>query len=190
MNRETVARVFQMLSRAYPDYASRYLQGEEAVQTMRLYLRALEDVPDDVLEAATLDHIAQSAWWPKVSELRERCFRLVANEADLPDAYTAWGIVCRRLRERIPIYHNGRFHAPAPLHPLIEQAVRNLGGWGVLSASEEAVADRARFIDAYERLLSRERQRFMELPAVREARRALAECKQPKQIEENNGYGK
>lgn len=185
---EAIARVFQMLSRAYPDHASRYLAGDEAVQTMRLYQRMLGDVPDGVLEAAVLEHIAQSPFWPKVSDLRERCFRLMANEADLPDAYTAWGMVCRRLRERIPLYRDGQFHAPKPLHPLIEETVRNLGGWEALAASEEPVADRARFVDAYERLVHRERQRLMEFPAVRETRKALERQKR-EQIEGGKSDG-
>jgi len=187
MRSETIARAFKILSRAYPDYASKYLQGEEAVQTIRLYQRALDDVPDDVLEAAVLDHIANCPFWPKVSDLRKRCFDLMAGMADLPTPYEAWAKVRKRLKNRIPVFRNGKLHRPRPLPPLIEKAVMGIGGWDVLAASENGAADRARFIEAYTQLIERERRRAMELPAVRGARQRMVVGQTGGELEEGNG---
>jgi len=186
MSDETMAKVFMMLSRAYPDWASKYLQGEEGAQTMRLYARLLGDIPDDVLEAATLDHIANSPWWPKMDELRKRCVALMANITDLPSPYEAWALVCRYIRHpSVPRYHNGAIRDDQePLPPLIRRAMEGIGGEEALRMSENPAADRARFIEAYEALLEREHRRLAELPAVAEVRKRLRKFEE---LEDGNG---
>lgn len=159
---ETIARVFQVLSRAYPEYAAKYLQGEGAVQTLRLYQRMLDDIPDDVLERAALGHIAESPWFPHVSDLRGRCLGCMMPA--LPDAYEAWGMVCRYMRDRVPLYHNGRLYRAKPLPPIVKTAVERLGGWGVLEDGGDFVSNRARFVEVFERLVERERVAFRQLP--------------------------
>lgn len=156
---ETIARVFQLLSRAYPDYAAKYLQGEGAVQTMRLYQRMLEDIPDDILEGVVLEHIASSPWWPKVADLRGRCLARVVPA--LPDPYEAWEMVCRHLRERVPLFYNGQFYRARPLPPLVRQAVDWLGGWNALEDDGDFVSNRARFVEIFGRLVERERETFV-----------------------------
>lgn len=171
---ECVQNVFLMLSRAYPDYASRHLAGSEAVQTMQLYERALADVTDVSLEAATLDHITSSVFFPKIAELRERATSLLINELDLPTPAQAWGDVVARMHKSPTVYRDGQSYRRRPLLQIIEDAVRAVGGWSYLRASENAVSDRAQFLAAYQSLAIRERRRITEHPAVTEAREQIA----------------
>ena len=176
---ETVLKVFKMLSRAYPDYTAKNLAGAEAVETMRLYERAMEDMPDTALEAATLDHITSSQWWPKISELRERATGLLLNDLALPTAAEAWGMVVERLRKPATIYRDGQHYRLRPMAPLIEKTVHALGGWSYLRTSENSVADRARFLESYDILALRERRRVSEHPAVADARAQIAASREP-----------
>lgn len=154
-----------MLTRAYPDHAGKHLAGAEAVETMRLYQRILEDVPDSLLEAACVDHIAGSQWWPKPSELRERCLALATNQREAPTAIEAWGVA-----RRAAVSHHWQTGNPAI------DAVMGALGWRDFCASEldDEASWRARFVSGYEMYMQRQRTRDAEHPAVREARLALA----------------
>jgi hypothetical protein len=166
-----------MLSRAYPDHAGKHLAGLEAVETMRLYQRILEDIPDAIVESATIDHISSSQWFPKPSELRERCAALIANDADSIGGVEAWGVVVRRLAAPEKTWVNGVQYVRRPCDDVTERAVKAIGGWSYLNRSEDAMADRARFVEAYKDIVARERRKIAEHPVVTEARLALAERK-------------
>lgn len=172
---ETVGKVFKLLSRAYTDYASKHLRGGEAVETMRLYQRILQDIPDPVLETACVDHMASSQWWPKPSELRERCVSLMINERGGLAPSEAWGVVTRRLRVPERTIVNGVEYVRRPCDETTERAVEAIGGWMYLRHSEDAVADRARFLQAYSDIAARERRKIAEHPAVTETRLSIAE---------------
>lgn len=59
------------------------------------------------------------------------------------------------------------FIEPEWSHSLIGQAVRGIGGYAALCASENPTADRARFIEAYNSYLCRSRDEKAMLPEVR-----------------------
>ncbi len=60
----------------YYNYSDR--MNDTQLQT---YLSTLDDIPPEILELAAYDHIAQSQWFPKVSELREAAVRVQRNNA-------------------------------------------------------------------------------------------------------------
>ena len=82
-SQETLQKVLLMLSAAYPT-------TELAEQTPGLYYRLLADIPDDVLEMATIDHISRSPFYPKVSELRGAVVRINSGNGHHQTAIEAW----------------------------------------------------------------------------------------------------
>ena len=174
---ETIGKAFKMLSRAYVDYAAKNLRGTEAVETMKLYQRILQDMPDALVESACIDHMAESQWWPKPSELRERCVSLLVNDVAALGASEAWGVVLKRMRAPERTWIGGQEYVRRPCDDVTERAVAAVGGWTYLRHSEDGVADRARFLQAYTDIATRERRKVAEHPAVTETRTALAEGK-------------
>ena len=171
---ETIGKAFKMLSRAYVDYAAKNLRGTEAVETMKLYQRILQDMPDALVESACIDHMAESQWWPKPSELRERCVSLLLNDQGAQGASEAWGVVQRRLRVPDRTWVGGVEYVRRPCDEMTERAITAIGGWSYLRHSEDSVADRARFIEAYKDISTRERRRAAEHPAVTTTRTQIA----------------
>lgn len=185
----SIGRVFKMLSRAYPDHAAKHMAGSEAVETMRLYQRILDDIPDAVLETACVDHMASSQWWPKPSELRERCLSLLLNEQGAAGGPEAWGLVTRRLRVPDHTWIGGVEYVRRPCDELTERAVAAIGGWDYLRHSEDGVADRARFLEAYKDISSRERRRASEHPVVTEARLSIAQRRELQELSDGRTSG-
>jgi hypothetical protein len=159
-----------MLTRAYPDHAAKHLAGSEAVETMRLYQRILQDIPDNLVEAACVDHIAQSQWWPKASELRERAGALRFAKLDCLTPIEAWGVA-----KQCALSHNWNSG-----DPIIDRVMRSLG-WNDFCQSErdDEASWRARFMSGYEQLAEREYQRATEHPAVTEMRTQIAASREP-----------
>ena len=179
---ETIGRVFKLLSRAYVDYAAKHLRGTEGAETVRLYQRILDDIPDGVVETACVDHIADSQWWPKPSELRERCVSLLVNDVAALGASEAWGVVLKRMRAPERTWIGGQEYVRRPCDDVTERAVAAVGGWAYLRHSEDSVADRARFLQAYADIATRERRKVAEHPAVTETRLSIAERKHLREI--------
>jgi hypothetical protein len=100
------------------------------------------------------------AFAPTIGEIRGAVSDLRRASANVPSAYDAWQEVCRE------ILNTGSYGTPGFSSPLIERVVKNLG-WRNLCMSENQVADRARFVQAYEQLLERATTENMMLPEVR-----------------------
>jgi len=63
---ETVAKVLRLWAENWP--------GREVTpETVKLYQRALAEVPDDVLETAALECLKTCTFWPTVAETLARC---------------------------------------------------------------------------------------------------------------------
>lgn len=56
-----------------------YYDKEPSERQARIYLATLKDIDDQILEAAVLDHIAKSTWFPKVNELRQTAHAVITN---------------------------------------------------------------------------------------------------------------
>jgi hypothetical protein len=110
--------------------------------TIRIYGRVLADIEDDLLEKAALDCLSRVRFFPSPGELRDAAFAI--RRPQLPSAFEAWGEVVDQIRSV------GFYGTPSFSSPRIETAVRQVGGWQMLCLSENAVADRARFLEAYQ----------------------------------------
>jgi hypothetical protein len=135
--------------------------------TVEIYSRVLADIPDDLLQAATVQVLAAATFWPKPAELRKAAIGL-----RWPDELTgaeAWGRVHAYI---LKWPAGGRFvgdhHVDPPALPeRIQRAVNAVGGLAYLRTSENAVADRARFCDVYDVLVRRATEHAQMLPEVR-----------------------
>jgi len=137
--------------------------------TYEAYYRILKDIPADLLDGAALQAGSTSTFFPSASELRSAAFTLMEVAQGVPNAWDAWAEVCKSFGPY------GRARIPQWSHPLIKRAIDAIGGYIALCDSENAVADRARFVQAYEALLHRAQQDARMLPEVRMAVRRLAD---------------
>jgi len=152
---ETIFKCFKLLARAYPAQAEKL-----PAETPKLYEQLLVDIPDDILEAATLDHISNSDWFPMISQLRSAAVNITTGVDQFQLAAEAWGDVCRL------IIRYGRDREPEIENPITAQTIKALG-WRSLCMSTNQVADRARFIQAYDLYLQRYKRGATTLPQVR-----------------------
>jgi hypothetical protein len=144
----TLADVIQALGKL----AAMYPHGPELTEThFEAYHTILADVPPDVLEAAAISLGSRNKFFPAASELRAEAFSLVERADGEPCAYLAWDEVCRAISK------HGHREKPEWSQPIIGVALRTIGGYGNVCLSTNHTADRARFVDAYDRLVSRAR---------------------------------
>ena len=155
--KQDIARLVAITSAAYPAW-----QVNE--YTIEVYYQDLRDLPADLLFAAAAKARTNAArnlaFAPSTGEIRQAAAEILRSVQGVPSSYQAWQEVNRAM---IDI---GSYGTPAFSHPLIGQAVDALG-WRNLCMSENSVADRARFIQAYEQLAERTETEMMETPIVR-----------------------
>lgn len=180
-SQETVTEVVSMLFRSPLANKPKPLPGEtEAAMiknTIRIFHMALQDIDDDLLQAATIQHLTTEKWFPSIADLRGAAVGLMQRADDVPDAYTAWGQVKRAAQSgnyRIVAYtdDNGelayRERGGVEVHPLTQKAINALGGikeFAMASLDDEGQW-RARFIMAYEGYQRRAVDDIMTLPQI------------------------
>lgn len=145
MTKIEVAEVVAMLMAAYP-------QARFAEQTSAVYETLLRDLDHKLVQRACMSIIASSRFMPTIAEIRETCVNLKFGRKR--PGGDAWGDVTRAIkrygRDRVPGI-DFEFDDPLTGH-----AVTALG-WSELCSSDNAVADRARFIELYDGLDMNER---------------------------------
>jgi hypothetical protein len=149
-----ISKIVLMLVLAYPRQAV-------SKQTIGLYEKFLADIDQDMLEQAAKSHIATSQWFPTIAELRSAVTQIVSAAAKLPSAAEAWGEVVEQMKL------TGSYKRPTFSSPVIARLVDSFG-WQELCMSENAISDRARFIDAYDVMVKREQHTMTLLPETRE----------------------
>jgi hypothetical protein len=139
------------------------------------YQKLLRDLPFAVLDKAAWQAAANSPkFYPTAMDLRNATFELMEDASALPTEDEAWAEVSKSFGPY------GRYRgAPEWSHELIGYAIDAVGGYIPLCASENAVADRAHFKQAYRGLRERHRNAQRALPEVREAIARLAAGMQP-----------
>ena len=160
------SRIWQALVKSYPTWAKE-IGPAELAQTFLVYERLLTDIPPAILEAAVVQHVASSKWFPTIAELRQGAQALVAPQRTT--AMEAWGKVLDAMKSggaRMLPGGNG-YYPPEWDDPLIARVVTSMG-WIELCQSDNMEADRAHFMRAYDTLAQRESADAMMLPMVRE----------------------
>ena len=162
-DKKEIGKVLAVLAAAFPNFTL----TEERI---RLFELTLADIPFEVLEAGALRYITDSRFPPTIAEIREASFELLGGERHRLSGEEAWGEV-KRAMSSVGFYRTPEFSEPA-----IESAVAAVGGWKNLCLSEQAVADRARFIAAYGTISKRERGNARMLPAISQLEQRLLEA--------------
>lgn len=157
---DEVISVLEVLSAAYPTFNLR-------PGTVRVYVALLADVPAEVLAGASIQHMAESKFFPAVAELREMALRLGRQDKDDPGGLEAWRQVLDEVRRGVG--HPQVFKSTTITDRKILDSVACVGGWRMLATStdSEDIAHRARFVEAYNRYAERERQAAQMMPNVR-----------------------
>ena len=155
---------------------ARYPHGPELQEPhFKAYYQYLRDLPADTLTAAALKHSGR--FYPSASELRDATFELTDTADGTPNEDDAWAEVHKSFGPigTLAIYRG----LPDWSHPLIGYAIDAVGGYMTLCTSDNAVADRAHFKQAYRNLSTRHRSAQRALPEVRAAIARLAASRQP-----------
>ena len=158
-------RVLKILGDIYPSF---HLSSS----AIEVYVQMLSDIPGAILEQAALDHISRSTFFPAIAELRQAAFNILEAANPIPTDYEAWAEVQAEIRR---VGHSGK---PQFKNPLAAQVVEQLG-WRYLCFSENPVADRAHFVQAYQALAERQRYSTRRLQAVTQFIAALKAVSQP-----------
>lgn len=149
-----ITAILKGLADCYPNF-------ELKTETLKAYVKLLSDIDVQVLRAAAAQVATTSRFFPAISELRNAAFDIIENKAGIPAASEAWGEVCEMMRYAKPE------RCPDFSHKVIRRAVKAVGGWWELCNSTNATADRARFLEAYREIVSRDQEQARILPAVR-----------------------
>ena len=160
-----VLQVHSLLSINYPAQAAK-LNAADMQAQLALWVQLLGDLPGEVLKAAALQHMASSQWFPAVAELRQQAGAIVAPAAQT--AIEAWGTVTAAMASARYYRYADGFHEFPVFDDPITQKVVNAMGWGNLCGSEDATADRARFLQGYEAVAKRMQDDRQTLPVVRD----------------------
>ena len=161
-----ILRVIKLLGDVYPSY-------KLSSSAIEVYVRLLEDIPSQILELSALDHISHSTFFPSIAELRSAAFSIIEAADPIPTAYEAWSEVQVKIRQV------GHFNSPQFDNPLISHVVDQLG-WRYLCLSENPVADRAHFVQAYQFLAERQYSSAHRLRQVTEFISSLLSADHPK----------
>lgn len=169
-----IIKALKVLAAAYPNF-------ELPKETVGIYCRMLVDLDYDTLRAATLQCVSVYKFFPTVAEIRSAVTDLRMMASGVPSASEAWGEVVFQFRE------TGSYSTPIFSHPIIGEVVSRFG-WKNLCWSENQIADRARFIEAYNAQLVESRSRDRMLPEILEFvdRRLSVEEQEILEIEEKS----
>ena len=161
------AQLWTVLTAAYPGFKT-------PAATIEVYHRALADIDYTLAEAAVLDSVSKSRFFPTIAEIREAAARLAVGADSRKLALEAWGDVKRA------VYVCGRAgwdKAKKLLDHDTAEAIRALG-WLSFCDSEvdEEMSWRARFVEIYDQFQRRDVRNVQMLPAVREVQQARIEA--------------
>ena len=139
MDKQQFATIITGIKSAYP--ASKILADKES---MEFWFMMLGDIPYEVAENAVMEHICTNIYPPNIAELRKLCMERCKQP--LLSFDDAWGVV----QKAMSMY--GSWHpeeAFKTMDDLTLSVVKNLV-WTRMCQSENPVADRANFREAYE----------------------------------------
>ena len=168
-------QLWTVLTSAYPTFKT-------PAATIEVYALALSDLDYPLAEAAVLDAVSKSKFFPTIAEIREAAARLLVGADSAPQALEAWG----KVKQAVEIF--GRHGWAGAQKFLDERTAATIRAIGWLSFCDSEVSEemswRARFVELYDQYQRREVRQAQILPAVREvAQRQIEALKQMAQLE-------
>jgi hypothetical protein len=161
-SREAIKAVILYMKGSFPNYHPELDGKWNAIDVLLDQLGDLseEDLMIAVRAACTPGTGREFA--PSADEIRTALVHLRAHASNLPTAGEAWAAIMESFKRT-------SFSQPELLkHPMIQEAVRCMGGMNVIGMSEENMADRAHFLKIYEGLYNRALRDAAQLPIVTE----------------------
>lgn len=121
----STAEVLATLKDAYP---------RERIErsTLVVYVHSLRDIPGDVLAAIVQEIIDTSPWFPSVAAIRERA---AERSLRLPGEAEALAQIDARMRW----IDAGGEGDPPPVHHVVRQALKAVGGWYAFRSADATV---------------------------------------------------
>jgi hypothetical protein len=151
MTEPEAAKLVTMLVTAYPSMMAK-LTEEQQADTRRIYRAMLVDLDYELAGKALRGLITTCKFMPTIAEIREAAMHVKFGR-QRPGG-DAWGDVVAAMKRY------GSYRTPGVdfqfEDPLVARAVAAFG-WKELCGSENAIADRARFIELYEHMLGNAR---------------------------------
>lgn len=156
--RKAIEDMWALLLVRYPGFGKESTKNQ-IVARMQLFERLLSDIPDEMLKAATMQHMATSNFFPQESEIRKIASELTEKNESSPEE--AWG------KLKLAIRRHGAYNEPRFRDGRMQRAV-DVMGWRYLCLSDNEVADRAHFFRIYGAIQEREKFDGRLLPEVRD----------------------
>lgn len=162
MTEPEAQKLVTVLVTAFPTQLSR-MSAEQQASMQAIYRRMLGDLGYPEANAAVERLLATSRFMPTIAEIRDAAH--TATNGQKRAGGEAWGDVLKAIRRY------GYMRSPgtdfAFDDPLVHRCAASMG-WSELCSSENATADRARFIDLYDQVSANERQNQIAgaLPAI------------------------
>jgi len=176
MDRQDVEKTIAVLMTVYTVQARKFTESE-IDGMIASWSILLDDLSPDLLQAAALKHASTQRFWPTPADLRSAASEIDdLTRSDHLEANDAWSEVSRALSrglyevdEEKGLMQFRASRADDWTDPLIQRAIDGIGGWRALRHSQNAAADRARFLQAYDRYKARQRQDKMIPSALQKA---------------------
>ena len=145
----TLNEVLQMLEFAYP-------RQEFTTDNAKVYMMMLDDLDLPLLQTAVIQLISTNTFFPAIAEIRGKAADLALERDGRPSAIAAYDIAMR----------GDKFRFKG--NPDVMAAVKmSCGDTWNMRHSESVAADRARFLEAYNQILSERRMDVISTPQVK-----------------------
>jgi hypothetical protein len=154
IDKNDIIRALQVIDKMKPEARGRANMDadgwREYIEIYAMMLAGIDDI--DILRSAIIQVLSTHKYpsWPTAAEVLDAAWGIVERSMGLPTAGEAWGSTRDKFKAGA-----GSVENPVWEHPLVEQAVKAMGGWRLLGLSETAMADRAHFLKVYEELHKR-----------------------------------
>ena len=163
MTKQEVVKLFALISTAYPRSDAFRRATPDAVE---MWAMCLEDIPFEVVQKAFVAHSVNSEFPPSIAEIRRYALAGIADNRDT--AEEAWALVLKALK-------NSTYNSVEEFDKLPDICKRCVGSaqvlksWAVSEDESTVSVARAQFLNAYRVMDSRERERAMMPPSIRDA---------------------
>jgi hypothetical protein len=148
-------------------------------ETVIFYSKILVDIPDEILEAATLDICSRpGAFFPSVGDWRQKALDIKLNKAGIPSAYEAWEELTGMIGQKGRVEFTGEqdekgryLYIEIPpkewTNKIAERVALQLG-WPEFPDGESMSYERHAFIEAYNEACKRVDTDVRTLPDVKQ----------------------
>jgi hypothetical protein len=163
VNKQESSKIVAVILGSWTTQAGK-LDRERVSSMIEAFAANLSDLDYSHVDAALRVLIQTRTWIPSIAEIREQALELVRGPK--ATGLEAWGSVVKAMREQ------GSYRTPGTdfvFRDAVTARVVAAMGWQELCASENAVSDRARFVDAYDAMAISER-RAQQSPILKLAR--------------------